>query len=827
MPRPSVARAVLPFAAMTQELIVAVRAFLKRPGYALAVTLTLALGIGATTVMFSLLDAALLRPLPFAGAGRLAVLTGVAGPERAPRGASFPEAADWEAMNTTFGSLAIYDETSLNLRLGTEAVRVDAEMVSASFFSILGAQAALGRTFQPEEDTVPDRAAVVVISHALWRDRFGASPAVLQQQIHLNDRAFTIVGVMPERFAGLSFDTDLWFPAKMVSLTSSPGAVQNRGTRWVTVVGRLAEGVTLERAQDDMDRVAALLEQRYPDNHRERGVQVDGLQRSLVGDTRGMVLMLFGAVVLFLLVACANVASLQLARATARRRELAVRLALGARKYHLVRQLLAESFVLSTAAGILGLLGAVWALTALVSMLPEGALPRHVTPVLDLRASAFAFVVSLMSGGLVAVLPALAATRRDLSGAMKEGARSAGPGLGSIRQLSAQHVLVVGEVALAVTLLASAGLLVRSLDRQINVRLGFDPADVTAARVTLPAARYAPEVRAQFVDRLAAQLRQLPGVETAALATSLPFTGTSSAAILAPEGAERPEDRRRYYRNYVSPDTFPALGITLTRGRPFTAADVAGAPPVAIINESGARQLWADGQALGRRVRIGGGPEGLVEIVGVAADARFRSLTTDFAAPRVEPDLYFPLAQRTDRDLQIAVKAAPGQVVTLASLQQALSSVDATLPLYDIQRLDDALAQQTATQRFGSALLAVFSLGALLLAGIGLYGLIAYIVGLSRREIAIRLALGARGRQVMMLVATNGLALVAGGIVIGVAGAVTAGRVLESQLFQTGTIDPPTLAGVAAVTIVVALAAMLQPTRSALRTDPQSALRGD
>jgi predicted permease len=812
---------------MLQDLVIAGRTLLKRPGYAVSVTLTLALGIGATTLMFSLLDAALLRPLPFAEADRLAVLTGVAGPERDPRGASLPEAADWRAINTTFAALSIYDEASLNLRVGSEALRVDAEMVSHSFFQILGVEPALGRAFLPDEDAVPDRNAVAIISHALWRDRFGSDPEVLDRQIHLNDRAFSVVGVMPERFAGLSFDTDVWFPAMMVSLTSTPGIVEDRGSRWLTVIGRLSAETTLARAQDDLNRVAAILEDRHPDTNRQRGVQVDGLRQALVGDTRDMIVALFAAVVLFLLVACANVASLQLARATSRRRELAVRLALGARRYHVIRQLLAESFVLSTAAGLLGILAATWALTAVVSMLPEGALPAYVDPALDIRAFAFAVVVSLLSGSVVAILPAFAATRRDLSGTMKDGARSAGPGLGTIRRLSAQQVLVVGEVALAITLLAAAGLLIRSLDRQINVSVGFEPAEVTVARVTLPTARYLPADRVRFVEQLSEQLRQIPGVERAAVATSLPFTGTSSASILAPEGAEDPDHRRRYYRNFVTPGLFETLGVRLTRGRDFTTADRAGAPRVAIINETGARQLWADGDAVGRRVRIGGGPEGLVEIVGVVADARFRSLTTDFTAPRLEPDLYFPITQRTDRDLQIAVKAAAGQRVTLALLQQALASVDPSLPIYAVQPLQAALAQQTATQRFGSVLLGVFSGGALLLAGIGLYGLIAYVVGLSRREIAIRLALGARGRQVIGLVAKNGLLLVAFGIAAGAAGAWLAGLALESQLYQTGAVDPLTLSSVAALTLLVALAAILGPTRRALTTDPQEALRGD
>lgn len=678
---------------MLQELTIAIRTLWKQPAYALSVIATLAVGIGATTLMFSLMDAALLRRLPFLEPDRLVFLTGVAGPQRSPRGGSFPEVGDWRTMNATLEDVSLYDDTSLNLRIGDTAMRVETEMVNAGYFRLLGVEAALGRTFRSDEDEVQDRNAVAVISHSLWRDRFGGDRDILQRQIHLNDRPFTIVGVMPERFAGVSFDTDVWVPSMMVSLTSAPTVVRNRNTRWLGAIGRVKAGVTRARAQDDLSRVAAILEERHPESNRQRSVQVDGLRQAFIGNTRTLVVSLFGAVVLFLVVACANVASLQLARASGRTRELAVRLALGARRYH--------------------------------------------------------------------------------------------------------------------------------------VDIAFDPAHVMAARMTLPASRYAPEQRVQFAQRLTERLREIPGVSSAAVATSLPFTGNSNASTLSVDGQADAEAVQRYYRNSVTPELFSALQVRVVRGRAFTDQDTAGAPPVAIINEGAAKRLWPDNEAVGRRIRLGNGSGPAVEIVGVVADARFRDLTTDLRGARVEPDVYFPFAQRPDRDLEIAVRTREGSSISLASLQQAIAGVDATLPVYAVQPLETALQQQTSTARFGSWLLAVFSVGALLLSAIGLYGLVSYVVGLSRREIAIRMALGANARRVVGLITGNGLTLVCAGIVMGVAGGVLAGRALQSQLFQTTAYDVKILAIVSLLMLSASAAAILIPTRHAVRVDPHAALRAD
>jgi predicted permease len=810
---------------MLHELILAVRTLSKRLSYSLAVVATLALGIGATTVMFSVADAALLRPLPFSDPDRLVFLTGVAGSQRSPRGGSFLEVADWRALNKTLEDVSHYDYTPLNLRIGADVERIEAEMVNAGFFRLLGVQPALGRTFLPEEDTVPDRNTVVVVSHALWRERFGGDAGVLNRTLQLNDRTFTIVGVMPEGFAGVSFDTDVWVPSMMVTLTATPSIVQNRSSRWLGAIGRLRNGIPIERAQEDLNRVAALLEERHPETNRERGVQLNVMRDAMLGNTRGMITALFGAVFLLMLVACANVAGLQLARAASMRRELAVRLALGARRWHVLRQLLVESLVLALAAGTAGTLAASWALGSLMALMPAGALPPQVNPSIDPRAIAFALVMAVAGGLLVAVLPAMAAMRGDLAESMKGGTRAAGPGLGSIRRPSSQQALVVAEIALAMALLGAAGLMVRSLERQANVRLGFEPDAVTVAQLTMPAARYQPADRATFVERLAAELRQIPGVNAAAVATSLPFTGSVTASILVPEGATAEDAGRRYFRNSVTKDFFSALGITIVRGRAFTDSDRAGAPLVAVINAGSARQLWGTIDVVGRRFRLANAEGPAVEIVGVAADARFRDLTTDLSAARVEPDVYFPYAQRPDRDIELAVQSKGTNAISLADLQHAVAVVDPGLPLYRVQRLNDAVRQQTATPRFGSALLTIFSGGALMLAAVGLYSLIAYVVGLSRKEIGIRLALGADSRRIVTLIVGKAMALVAVGLALGLAGAIAAGRALESQLFQTPAVDPAAFGMVALLLIIVSVIASLIPTRRAARVDAQAALR--
>jgi predicted permease len=810
---------------MLQDTIVALRTFAKRPGYAASVILTLALGIGATVMMFGLVDAALLRPLPFHQPDKLVLLTGVAGPQRSPRGASFPEVADWRRHNATLEDVAIYDDTSLNLRVGNEAVRVDAELVSAPYFPLLGATAAQGRTFLPSEETAGAEP-VAVVSDRLWRERLGGAPNLVDSTIVLNDRSVRIVGIMPAGFAGVAFDTDVWIPSTLVTLSSAPTILQDRGSRYLLAIGRLKPGVPQTRAQEDLTRVARLLELEFPDTNRERGVDVDDLRTALLGDTGGQVRSLFGAVLLFLAVSAANAAGLQVVRATARRRELALRFALGARRWHVLRQLLVESWLLSLAAGVLGALIATWVTGAAVAVLPQGALPIHVQPRVDPRALAFTFGLAAIVGIAIAGLTAGAASRANLIDAMKQGGRTLDSTLGAIRRPSTQQLLVALEIAAAMVLLTLAGLVVRSLERQSRVDLGFDPAQLTVARLTLPASRYPIEQRIAFVESLERSLANVPGVRAHAIASDLPLMGASSAAVLTPDTVSRPEGALRFYRHIVTPEFFRTMDIRIVAGRGFSRDDRRGAPLVAIVNDAAARRIWGSADPVGRRFHLGRTADGpRYEVVGVAATARFRSLTGDLDAANAEPDVYFAYGQSTSTDLQIALRAAGSGPVSLASVRDAVARIDAGLPLFQFQRMEEVVRLQTSAVRFVSAMLSVFSACALLLASVGLYTLVSYVVSLSRAEIAIRLALGADRRRIIALIVRNSMAVVGVGVALGGVGAYAAGRAVEAQLFQVGAADPATFAGVAVVLLAVTLIASLVPTRLAVRVSPQSALR--
>jgi predicted permease len=812
---------------MRQDLLVALRTLAKRPGYAASVVVTLALGIGATTMMFGLVDAALLRPLPFHRPHELVLLTGVAGPERAPRGASFPEAADWRTMNATLEDVAIYDDTSLNLRIGDGAVRVEAEIVSWSYFPILGVTAARGRTFLPAEDAVPDAHAVAVVSHRFWRERLGGASDAVGSTITLNERAMRVVGVMPERFAGIAFDTDVWIPTRMVSLMSAPSILQDRGSRYLLALGRLEPGVTRERAQDDLTRVALLLERQFPDTNRERGVDVQGLRDALLGGTGAQVRALFGGVLLFLAVASANAAGLQVVRATSRRRELAVRFALGARRWHVLRQLLIEASLLALAAGILGALAATWATGAVIALMPDGALPPHVVPRVDPRALVFTLVVSGGVGLAIAVMAALSAARTNLVDAIKQGGRTLDAGLGAIRKPSTHQILVALEIAAAMVLLTLAALVVTSLERQNQVRLGFDPADLTVARVTLPAARYAnADQRVTFVRALESALAAVPGVRTAAVGAYLPLMGVTSAGRLLPDTVTDPEATLRFYRHEVTPGFFKTLGIPLVAGREFSLEDRRGAPPVAIVSEAGAKRIWGDASALGRRFRLGRTADApSYEVIGVAATARFRDLNADLTAATAEPDVYFAYGQQTSADLQLALRGTDGAPLSLALIRRAVGQVDPGLPVYQFEPMTAVVRRQTSSARFVSTLLGVFGACALLLAAVGLYTLVAYVVGVSRAEIAIRLALGASRPAIATLIVRNSLVIVGAGIAVGGAAAYVAGRAVEATFVRTSAADPATYGLAAALLLAVTLAATVLPTRRAVGISPQAALR--
>jgi predicted permease len=808
---------------MWNDLRFALRTFRRSPGFTAAVIATLALGIGASTAMFSLIDSALLRPLPFHSPNELVVLWGVKQPEGDIRGASFPEIADWRAMNHTLTDVALWDQSSLNLRTSSEPVRLTAEMVSGGFFHLIGARAALGRTILPSDDDAPDAHPVVVLSDALWRTRFAADSGVIGSTIVLNDRPLTVIGVMPPDFTGLSFSADVWIPSMMISLTSPASIIERRGSRWLMAVGRLAPGVTMEAAQRDLDGVAARLTQAYPETNSDRGVRLMSLEENYLGTTQSLLLTLFGAVFLFLLIACVNVTSLQLVRGIARRQEIAVRMAIGADRARLVRQLLVEGLVLAVIGGAAGALVAFLGVRAMTPLIPAGLLPAYVHPEVNGRALVFGFGVAVLAGVVFGVIPAFRNARSGLSSALRESGASS-TGLARIGRAGAHQLLVVGQIALALVLLAGAGLMFRSLQNQLGVAPGFLAEGVLGASVSLPGQRYDGATSVAFADQLIDRLEALPTVASAAVSSDLPFDGRSSAAILAlPDGDE---DGIRYYRHSVSPAFFATLGIPIVRGRTFAATDIRGAPEVAVISEAMARRYWPGEDPVGQHFRIGGGKVE-VTVVGVAGTARYRDLTTNLAAPGSEPDVYFALAQQPDRDLEIAIRQKGNTATSLAMLQREVAALDPSLPLFQVRQLSSDLRTQSATGRFGSLTLAVFSAVALLLAAVGIYGVVAFVVGRSRREIAIRMALGARAGSVVHLILRGGFLLAIAGVAIGVASGTLVSRVLRDQLFGVASTDPLTFAAVALLVLLVATAAAYLPARRATRVAPQQALRAE
>ena len=812
--------------AILRDARYAARSLRRQPAFTAAVVATLALGIGASTAVFSLFDAALLRPLPFDEPERLVRLSGVAGPLRDERGASVLEVRDWAASNRTLSGVAGYADASLNLRTTDAADRLEGEIVAEGYFDVLGARPIAGRLFTAEEERVPDAHPVAVVSHALWRDRFGADPSLVGRAITLNDRTFTVVGVMPEGFRGLAFDTDVWVPMMMVATVGSLDDLERRGSRWLGAVGRLRDGVTPAQAQRDLDAVAERLAAAYPESNTDRWARLEPLRDFYLGDTAALLRVLLASVLLFLLIACANVVGLQLVRATSRQREMALRVAVGADRGRIVQQLLVEGLLLALVGAAAGALVALWGVDALVPLVPEGVLPGYVRVALDGRVLAFGAGLALCCGVVFGLAPVWRLSRPDLAASLKDGARTAAGGLGGGRRLGLQQSLVVAEVAVALVLLTGAGLMLRSLRHQLAVRPGFDARGVLTARVTLPAGRYDGAARVRFATALEERLAALPGARGAAVASALPLSGSWSAAFLSvPDvGAEGV----RFYRHRVSPGYFDALGVPLLRGRRFTPQDDSTATiAAAIVGDATARRFWPAGDAVGRRFRLGGADGLEAVVVGVVADVRHRDLTTDLSAPAAEPDVYLPYAQFPTRDLEIAVRGTGDAAALAPALRREVAALDPTIPVFGVQPLATALRQQTATGRFASLLLGLFSGVALVLAAIGIYGVLAFLVGLSRREIAIRMALGATSTRVMLATVGRGVGLAVAGLALGLLLAASSTDVLAAQLFRVAPTDPVTFAAVSAVLLLVAVLAAWIPASRATRVDPQVALRGE
>lgn len=795
----------------------ALRRLVNRPGFAAAAVVTLALGIGMTTAIFSLVDASIIRSLPFKESERLVFLQGYAASPDGPRvrGASFAEIRDWAALNRSFSRVEVVDGASFNLTGPGWAERVSGEFVSPGYFELLGVSPERGRAFEraSTESTAP--VAEVVIGEGLWERRFERREDILGARIVLNDTPFTVVGVIPERFSGMTFNAEVWVPASAMWLLGAPGSAESRGTRWLVPIARLRNGVTPAAAQADMDAVTRGLEERFPDTNTGRGVLVTPLKEAYLGNTRDLVWALLGGVGLLLAIACANVSNLYLVRASGRRHEIVLRAALGARRRELVRLYLVESMVIATVGAVVGLLIAAISVKGLAALAPEGLLPPYADVALDWRSFGVATGLAALVGTVAGIAPAVFGYRADVAEGIKGGSR----GTTAWRGLGFRQALVVVEIALALTVVSAALLMMRSFQNQLSVEPGYAASSMLAFRLELPEADYDSGELAPFVDELIASLEAIPGVESASSGSTLPLRDRASANFVALD--HLPDTPIRAYRHQVSPDYFHTLGIPLVAGQTLDTA--AAGEPVTVISEAFAQRFFPDRDPVGEFLRIGDGLR--LQVVGVAADIRYRDLTSDLAAGDDDPDFYLPYTSFPDRSFDVAVRTPLDPETLVKPVRAAVARIDPGLPVFDIATLDRPLAAETAQSRFGSMLLGAFSLTAVILAAVGIFGVMSFMVAERSREFAIRMATGASGPAIRRLVFRRSLLLAVVGIPLGAAGAVASGHFMEALLFGVGGLDPHTHGTALAVLLGAVALSVWVPASRAARTNLVEALR--
>src|SRR5213593_4544618 len=823
------------------DLRYAVRTLAKSPGFTLVAVLTLALGIGANTAIFSAVNAVLLKPLPYPGSDRLVQVmsTGFRGMRF---GVSFPDLHDLSALSQDFTGVAAVRTQRHNLTGAGDPRDVQAAAVTANLLDVLQVRLEIGHSFAPAEERTP----LALLSHGLWVTSFGRDPGILGRSLSLDGRSFTVVGVMPAGFQFPNEDVQVWTPMGEF-LSQNPQVETDRGVHFLNAVARLAQGVSMERVVGDVKLLAARLSasdsgssgagrqlsvtgQASPGGGApssggrsmlDTGFDVTLLRDAGIGDVRRPLLILLGAVGLVLLIACANGANLLLARATVRRREMAVRRALGAGRGRLVRQLLTESTLLALAAGVVGVVLSIWGLDALLAVWPH-ALPRTTEIALDGRVLGFSLGLAVVTGVAFGLLPAWRASAPGIEEALREDAPGA---TGGRRRL--QSTLVVGEVTLALVLLVGAGLLVRSFIRLSNVDPGFDTHDVLAARIRLTPARYpAGAQQTLFFENMLAALQAYPGVQSASLAGTLPLSGNMFMLAFDPRTVrpDYPEPIMILRLSVISPDYFTTFRIPIRRGRGFTAQDRVGAPPVAVINRATADQLWPGQDPIGRQLTIGGPgqPAGPLTVVGLIDNLRSASLD---ATP--QPEIYQPASQQSGmREMWVALRAGNGRPLQLVgAIRDAVHQADAEQSIGDVVSLEQLIGRQTAARRFNTTLLTVFALLAVGLALVGIYGVTAYAVTQRTRELGIRMALGARGADVVGLLMAESLRRVATGVGLGLLAALGVTRALTAMLFEVAPRDATTFAATALLLVAVALLATWVPARRATKVDPMVALR--
>ena len=817
---------------LLQDIRYTFRVLGKKPGFAAVAILSLALGIGANVAVFSLVNSVLFKPMPVKEPERLAALYTTEAQSRIPSGFSHPDYVDYRDNSEVFTDLMGFTGIPLNLSAGGDQPElIWGEMVTGNYFSGLGVETVVGRGFMPEEDLTPNSHPVAVISYSFWQRRFSSDPDIAGKTIKLNNHDFTIVGVAPFGFTGakfLGFIPDAWVPVMMHGQVM-PGSEQiltRRASRFLSLRGRLKDGVSLEQAEAALNTRARQLEQAYPETNKNLTVNVvDGSTKvepfiTVTGVLPIISFMMMAIVGLVLLIACANVANLLLARAAGRRREVAVRLALGASRTRLIRQLLTESTILSFAGGGLGLLIALWVgdlMMAYYPVLDFTTIEPAYDLSLDWRVIGFALAVLIITGFVFGMAPALQASKPDLVPTLKgETSRIGGP-----RRFGLSNMLVIAQVALSLILLITAGLFIRSVQNAEQIAPGFDTQNIMLSSVDLGLQGYDEARGKDFYKHLVERVGALPGVESAAVAFPLPLDAYDYGTRVDIEGYQPPPDEGRVRLGYTiaGPGYFRAMGSRLIDGREFTERDSTDAPRVVIINETMASRYWPGQNPIGKRIRVGNERNPFSEVVGLAEDGKY---TTLGEAPT--PYMFVPLGQNYDGRMTLVVRGARAAQL-MPAIRQEVRALDETLPLFGAKTIQEFMTRSLSGAQFAATLVTLFGVLAMLLAAVGIYGVMNYSVSTRTREIGIRMALGANRVEVLKMVLKQGMSLAGIGVVIGLALAFVLTRMMTSLLFGVSATDQITFIAISLLLAVVALAACYIPARRATRVDPMVALR--
>ena len=816
-----------------RDLRYAVRALAKNPGFAAFAVLTLALGIGVNSAVFSVVNAYLFRPLPVANPEQLVAIATRDKSLEFPYEVSYPNYEDLRDRTDVFADVVSFESGVVSLSADDRAERVWVEWVTGNYFSMLGVDAALGRTFAPDETKIGAAQPVVLLSNGFWKSRFGASSSVIGRSVNIDSHPVTIIGVLPETFTGTEsiLKLDMYLPLALQEQVepSSAGWLKNRGDTGLRVLGRLKPGVSLEQARASIGVLARQLQQEYSGTNKDTeffaALETHSRPVISIADTVPRIAGVFTLLVaLVLLIACANVANLTLARATARQKEIAIRSALGASRARIVRLMLAESMVLSLLGGIGGLILALWTSDWLSSIRISTDAPVKFDLHADWRVIAFSLIVALIAGVVSGVAPAFQSSRPNLIESLKEGGRSAGAGTSRHR---VRNLLVVAQVAVSLLVLICAGLFMQSAKRAEKIDVGFRTENLSMLSVDVGLQGYDKEKGKQFFKQLTEQVRALPGVASVALARDTPLGYNSHTDEVVIEGrtATPEEDKTNIFYNAVGADYFQTVGTALLAGREFSDRDNESAPGVAIVNEAMARRFWTGGDsldgALGKRFRLGReGPN--VEVVGVARDSKYV-----FLGEESRSFFYVPLGQRYRGDMTIFIHSRGDAASTIAAARQVVSNIDRNLPVYDAKTMTSHLHDGVALifVRIGAKLAGAFGLLGLILAVVGIYGVVSYAVTQRTHEIGVRVALGASRSDVLKLVLGQGVVLTGIGVGIGLAGALAVTRVMSSLLYGVSTTDPVTFVAVPLLLTGVALVASFVPARRAMKVDPMVALR--